>query len=750
MKVIVNNKNKKIPQELVELCKNEILARIFYNRGIKTASELEQYLNYEKYKPYNPEEFPDINIACEIVKNAIDNDEKISVYGDYDVDGITATSILVLSLRKLGGNISYHVPDRFSEGYGMNIEVVKSLYEQGVTTIITCDCGISNFDEIKYAKDLGMKVVLTDHHTIGESLPEADVIINPKLLPVGHPARDISGCTMAYFFIKALYLYINKELEDDCIDLVALSIISDVMPLKNENRYLFNLGFNKLKKAVRPGIRALLNCVNSTDLTVEDIGFQLTPRLNAVGRMDTAKKAVELFLTEDEKSANLLAEEIDRFNTDRKNIQNDIYVEAKEIVETKKKNKKILILYGENWHHGILGIVAGKICEEYKKPCIILSQNENGLISGSARSTEQLNIYDALSKFSEYLTKFGGHSQAAGLSLEEKNLDKFIQELENYTDIYLAEEYEEVITVDAILPFSDIDEDLLIALALGEPYGEAFPAPRFVTADVKILREAINKGTHHFMTLIDSSKKEIGTTLWNYGPESLIDKKCTVIYDIYKDTYNGRNEIKLKIQNIVFDPVEIEDAKVSFIDRREYDILDIIKEFKNTTIFYEGPLVFKPDLPIINSKCDVKISTLVLYSLPKSNKILSELIERTCPEQVVLNYTYLPSYDFVKFQKLFMGVIKNAVMNNNGMINIEDFAQIVQVDEEFIITFSKFLASCNYITVNFMEDGKVKYEIINGKKTAGDNYLANITTRYLAEKSEYVKYMLKMPICAKT
>ena len=748
MKIIVNNKNKKIPKELIDVCGNEVLARVLYNRGIKSVGDLEKCMNYKSYIPYDPRTFPNIEKGLEIIKKAIDNKEKIAIYGDYDVDGITATTVLITNLRKLGLEVIYHIPDRFSEGYGMNIEVVENFYEQGVNTIITCDCGISNFDEIKRAKELNMKVILTDHHTIGERLPEADIVINPKLLPENHPARNTSGCTTAYFFIKALYSYLNKEMEDDPIDLVALSIISDVMPLKDENRYLFNLGFSKLKLGQRLGIRALLNHIRSEELSVEDIAFQIVPRLNAVGRMDTANTAVKLFLAEDISEANIIAEEIDRFNTDRKNIQKDIYNEAREIVESKKKNKKIFILYGEGWHHGILGIVAGKICEEYKKPCIILSRNEDGTISGSARSTEQLNIYDTLSKFSNYLLKFGGHSEAAGLSLEFEKLDEFSKELENYADIYMPDDYEEIITVDAILPFSEINEELRLALLKGEPYGEAFPCPKFVTTKVKVMSESIVKGTHHFMTLVDESKKEIGTTLWNYGEETLAGKECTVIYDIYKDTYNGRDEIKIRASNIIFENVEIEEIKADFEDRRGIKIEDILKEFKNTTIFYEGPIMYKPNLPTVDSGYNEKISTLVLYSLPKSNRILSELIENTCPDRVILNYEYLPIYDFSRFQKMFMGVIKNAVATNSGVIGISEFGKIMQVDEEFIITFSKFLASYGCIEIASLADDSIIYNIIT-KKMDGYNFLANIVTRYLVEKSEYVKYMLKLPICDK-
>ena len=526
-------------------------------------------------------------------------------------------------------------------------------------------------------------------------------------------------------------------MEDNYLDLVALSIISDVIPLKDESRFLFQKGFDELKNPKRIGLKALMKLINVEDINVEDIGFQITPRLNAVGRMDTARTAVELFLTDNEIVANSLAAEIDRFNTDRKNVQNEIYTKAKEIVETEKKNKKVLILFGDNWHHGILGIVAGKICEEYKKPCIILSTNENGDVVGSARSTEHLNIYEALTKFSEYLIKFGGHSQAAGLSLKYKNLDGFIKAFEDYADIYLSDEYEETAFVDYMLPFDMISEDLLDALALGEPYGEAFLPPKFVTPKVKI------------MTLVDSTKKEIGTTLWNYGDEELLGRECTIIYDIYKDTYNGRNEIKIKIEEILFEDVEIVENKIKWIDRRNIDIAEVIKEYKDSVIFYEGPKMFKPNLPVVTYKYDEKISTLILYSVPKSNKILRELIENTCANQVILNYSYIPKFDVLSFQKIFMGTIKNIVNNSDGKINILEFSEILQVDEEFIITYSRLLEDYGYIGFKMLEDGELKYSMITNKKGKSNEYLANITTRYLKEKEEYIKYMVNSPVCDK-
>lgn len=742
MKIKIDNKNKKVPKDLLEACgRNEILAKVLYNRGIHSLSDFKKTITCEEYIPYNPMEFEPVIEACKLISEALINKDKIAVYGDYDVDGITATSILVLGLKKLNADVIYHVPDRFAEGYGMNIDVVEQLYKKGTKAIITCDCGIANIDEVARAKELGMKVIVTDHHTIGEIIPNADVVINYKLLPEGNSVRDISGCATAYSLIKALYEYLGQELKDNYLDLVALSIVSDVIPLRGESRYIFKEGMKELKSPKRLGLKALMDIINLEELTIEDISFQITPRLNAVGRMASARIAVELFLADNEEKARDLALEIDRCNTDRKNIQNDIYNEAKELVETEKKNKKILILFGEHWHHGVIGIVAGKICEEYKKPCIMLSMTENGDVVGSARSTEQLNIYDTLSIFSQYLLKFGGHSGAAGLSLKFENLLKFTQALEDYADIYLGEDYSETVLVDCALPFDMVTEELLDGLKLGEPYGERFLPPKFVAPKVKILRETINKGTHHFMTLVDDTKHEVGTTLWNYGPDELLNKECTIVYDIYKDTYNGRNEVKIRIQDILFDKVEIVEDKIKFVDRRNVEISEILTEFKDCSIFYEGPVVFKPNFPVINRHHIDKVKNLVLYSLPQSNKVLNELLENTCPDCVIINYSYTPKYGKLDFQKMFMGVIKNISNNSNGVIKVEDFSDIMQTDSEFIITYSKLLADFGYFDFSWDND-KLKYVIklkMDKKKNA---YLENISTRYLKEKEEYVKYMV--------
>lgn len=746
MKIIVKNQKEKVSKELIDLCHgNEILAKIFFNRGIRTKEDFENQINNDKYIPFEPLNFPKMDLACSIIRESINSNEKIAVYGDYDVDGVTATSILVSALSSFGANVVYHVPDRFSEGYGMNLEVVRKMYDEGVKLIITCDCGIANFDEIKLAKELNMRVVLTDHHTIGDELPRADVIINPKLLPEGHKIRYVSGCAVAFFVVQALSKVLGKE-TDDYSDLVALSIIADVIPLRDEGRFLFKKGLPKLLSGERVGLGALINLIPQPVKTAEDIGFQISPRINAVGRLASAKIAVELFLTKDKEKAKELATEIDRYNTDRKNIQTAIYDQAVIQVEEKKKNKKILVLYNESWHHGVLGIVAGKISEEYCKPCIILSLTEDGSsIVGSARSTANVNIYETLKIMSEDLIKFGGHAQAAGLSLKPHNLEKFTSDIETYADLYIDGSIEESVFVDMILPFSMINEDLLEELKLGEPYGMDFEAPVFVSENVRIQNDVINGNKHHFLTLMDSSKTTIGCTLWNFGPDSVLNKDCTIVYSIYKDMYKERNEIKIKPEKLIFDKVDLSDNISLLIDRRNVPVEEVIKEFKGAAVFYEGPVTYKPNLPVIGSDFDEKIGTLILYSLPRSNTILKRLMEKSCPDKIVINYSYLPNYNIETFGRMFLGLIKNAVDNYGGVLSVPKIAKTMLIEEEFVYTFCSFLKNRGMIEFNMISVQEIKFEIKRAPEKS-DSTLYQTVVKYLKEKEDYAKYAMETVI----
>ena len=524
IKVNILNEKAVIPKEVLDACGgDELIARIFYNRGFKNPAIITQMLNEHLYKPTRTEEFPNMKRAVDRISKAIAREEKICVYGDYDVDGVTSTVTLVECLSFFTPSVIYHVPDRFTEGYGMNEDVVIELSQKGVSLIITCDCGISNMSEIAVAKQLGMDVILTDHHNIPDEFPPADVILNPKLLDEGHRARNISGCGMAYFLCLALLE--SKGLQEkasDFLDLLALSLIADVVSLNGENRYLLKKALPVLFNTKRTGLKELLNIAekNGRLESEEAIAFQIAPRINAAGRMETARIPVELMLCKDADRAREMAEKIDLLNIERKRVQQLIIDKAVEMVETKKKNKTILVLFNEFWHHGIIGIAAGRICELYRKPTILLSLKEDGnTVVGSARSIEEINIYELIKSCSRKLLKFGGHSQAAGLSLKKDDLDDFTREIETAAEnkYYIKDQIS--VDVDMELKIERVTDELYARIESAGPYGEGFEAPQFYTREIRVVSDRKTEN-HHIMVLEDQSQNRISAVKW-FEPRSL-------------------------------------------------------------------------------------------------------------------------------------------------------------------------------------------------------------------------------------
>lgn len=743
MKILLKNYNVKTPHELIEACNgNEFLARLLFNRGINTYEKALEILDETKYLPFEILDFPHIDKAVEIILNSIQDNEKILVYGDYDVDGVTATTVLTDGLKKIDADVIYHVPDRFSEGYGMNMEVINGLEHENVKLIVTCDCGISNFDEIDQAKKMGMKVVLTDHHTIGEKLPNADIIINPQLLEEGHKARNISGCAVAFYVIKAIYKRLGKEkLADNYLDLVALSLLADVVPLIDESRYLLKKGLPYLYNSERIGMKALLEQIGKPIESVEDISFQIAPRINAAGRMASATIPVEMFLTDDIEKAKEYAAEIETYNTDRKNIQKEIFEVANKIVEEDKKNKKILVIFGEAWHHGVTGIVAGKICELYRRPTIILTTTDDGEnVVGSARSTEKVNIYEVLSKHKEYLTKFGGHSGAAGLSLSKDNLANFTKAIEQYADIYFEEVLDEKVYADISLNIADISEETLSLISKLEPYGEAFLSPLFCSKDTNIISDTIKGAGHHFMVIEDKAGDHINAVKWNSGMDSYQKQHVDLLYTVYKDTFNGNNEIKLKIEEIA-DYFDESQEHIKYVNGIGRNIEEILTEYQHSEIYYQGPDKYKPDLLTKTLDNIEECEVLILYSVPKNKEILKQLIKKTNASTVVTNYSYVPTYSLYEFEKMFLGNVKYLINNKKGITNIEKMANMLNIDEDFLLVFCEYMTKKGYI-----EFTKAEKNIIfnkGNKKELIDKRLEETVKRYLLDKEAYVEFILK-------
>lgn len=475
------------------------LACLIRNRDVIGEEAVDRYLNGTISDLYDGMLMKDMDKAIDILKEKILEDKKIRVIGDYDIDGVNATYILLEGLERLGADVDSDIPDRISDGYGLNRHLVERAYEAGVDTLITCDNGIAAADEIAYGKEMGMTVIVTDHHEVpfdeqdGEKryrIPPADAVMDPKQPDCLYPFKGLCGAAVAYKLMEALWESMGKDSADldDLIENVAIATIGDVMDLEDENRIFVKEGLQMLRRTKNPGLKALIECtgIDKNSLNSYHIGFVLGPCINASGRLDTAKRALELLRAGTQKEADILAGDLKALNDSRKDITEEAVKQAEEQVETTTISKdKVLVVYLPDCHESLAGIVAGRIRENYYKPVFVLTDTEEG-VKGSGRSIDGYHMYEELNKCKELLTKFGGHRLAAGLSLPKENVGKF-REMLNKNCTLTEEEMKEKVTIDMEMPFGCVTEGLVKELELLEPFGKGNTKPVFAARDVTLL-----------------------------------------------------------------------------------------------------------------------------------------------------------------------------------------------------------------------------------------------------------------------
>ena len=472
------------------------LACLIRNRDVIGEEAVDRYLNGTISDLYDGMLMKDMDKAIDILKEKILEDKKIRVIGDYDIDGVNATYILLEGLERLGADVDSDIPDRISDGYGLNRHLVERAYEAGVDTLITCDNGIAAADEIAYGKEMGMTVIVTDHHEVpfdeqdGEKryrIPSADAVMDPKQPDCLYPFKGLCGAAVAYKLMEALWESMGKDSADldDLIENVAIATIGDVMDLEDENRIFVKEGLQMLRRTKNPGLKALIECtgIDKNSLNSYHIGFVLGPCINASGRLDTAKRALELLRAGTQKEADILAGDLKALNDSRKDMTEEAVKQAEEQVETTTISKdKVLVVYLPDCHESLAGIVAGRIRENYYKPVFVLTDAE---VKGSGRSIDGYHMYEELNKCKELLTKFGGHRLAAGLSLPKENVGKF-REMLNKNCTLTEEEMKEKVTIDMEMPFGCVTEGLVKELELLEPFGKGNTKPVFAARDVTL------------------------------------------------------------------------------------------------------------------------------------------------------------------------------------------------------------------------------------------------------------------------
>ena len=544
-----------------------VIARIIRNRDITGDEAIEEYLNGTLADIPSWKLLKDIDKAVEIISGKIDAGTKMRIIGDYDIDGVTATYILLKGFKRLGANVDTYIPDRVADGYGIHDHLIKKAMEDGIDTIVTCDNGISASSQITYAKELGMTVVVTDHHEVpftdteeGRTyiLPPADAIINPKQADCTYPNKNICGAVVAMKLVFALYekYRLPEEEKEDFLEPAAIATVGDIMDLQGENRILVKEGLARLPFTKNKGLKALIRAIGLEDqkITSYDIGFRLGPCINASGRLDTAMRSLALLQSEDEEEAAKLAGDLKALNDSRKALTEKGTEKAYKLIESSNlKNDRVMVVFLPECHESLAGIIAGRIREKYHKPTFVLTRGEESL-KGSGRSTENYSMYEELVKCDSLLVQYGGHPMAAGLSIEEENVEKFRQTLNDNCTL-TEEDMIPKIVIDVPMPISYINEELVEQLSILEPFGKGNTKPLFAQKNLRVLKVEIYGKTQNTvkLQLRDPSGAVMDGLYWGEAKEfadfARSHETISVTYYPRINSYMGRESLQIVIQN---------------------------------------------------------------------------------------------------------------------------------------------------------------------------------------------------------
>ena len=535
---------------------NKLLATILSNRGIIEEKQIKKFLDPKRTDFYNPFLMPDMESAVNRILKAIENNEKIIIYGDYDVDGITSVTVLKSFFQDRGIHVDEYIPNRLNEGYGLNKTAIEKISKQKYMLMITVDCGISAIEEIDYANQLGIETIVTDHHEQGNELPKALAVVDAKRKDNKYPCRNLAGVGVVFKLIQALSIKLNLDEKEylKYLDIVCVGTISDIVPLEDENRVIVKLGLKLVSQTRNLGLREILKLSGYQQIDSTTISFGVAPRINACGRMGHQEDALKLFTSKDINEVIKLAEKLNEYNKERQDIEKNIYNEAIEIIDKDDLDKKnTIVVMGKNWHHGVIGIVSSKITELYFKPSILLCE-EDDYGKGSGRSIPGFDLYKALTECKDTIDKFGGHSMAVGINVKKEQFNEFRNKLEEIAKEQHIEEIVPILNIDAQVELDEINKDMVNSLKELEPYGEGNKMPIFAFKNLRIDSiRALSEGKHLKLTLKDKKNivNAIGFNLGYLSSEYKIGDKIDVVGNLEINSFNGVDNLQINIKDIM-------------------------------------------------------------------------------------------------------------------------------------------------------------------------------------------------------
>lgn len=553
-----------VAQLSAELGIDPVLASLLVTRGVHTFEEARSFFRPSLSALHDPFLMKDMDLAVARLEKAVASQEKILVYGDYDVDGTTAVALVYSFIRRLTSSVDFYIPDRYDEGYGVSKKGIDWASDNGFTLIITLDCGIKAIDKVKYAADKGIDLIICDHHLPEEEIPAAAAVLDPKREDCTYPFDDLSGCGVGFKLVQAYSQKNGLPFESllPLLDLLVVSIASDLVTVVGENRVLAHFGLKRLNEEPRIGLQAMINLANLEQghVTIDDIVFKIGPRINAAGRMESGRLAVELLTAETEEAAVTIGSQINDNNNERKSIDREITKAALDMVQdgTCCASENAVIVYGPDWNKGVVGIVASRLVEAYYKPAFVLTKS-NGFVTGSARSVRGFDLYEAISSCADLLENYGGHIYAAGLTLREENLPEFVRRIDKYVGEHISDEMATpIIDVDSEINFSQITPKFFRILKQFQPFGPGNSAPVFLTKNVYDDgngRKVGPGGQHLKLELIQESQPYHQISAIAFNMASLFEhirngNPIDICYSVVENYYRGNSTIQLRIKDM--------------------------------------------------------------------------------------------------------------------------------------------------------------------------------------------------------
>ena len=721
----INNENFLMQLEKYNISKN--IAKILDSRGIHDISEVKKFFSDDYEEGYDPFLMHDMKRAVDRINDAIENEEKILVYGDYDADGITSTVLLVETLISLGANVSSYIPNRFDEGYGPNKEAFTKIIESGITLIITVDNGIAGVEEVNLANELGCDVIITDHHKIQDVIPSAYAVIHPEHPDGNYPFGKLAGVGVAFKLAHALL----EIFPDFLLDLVAIGTIADMVSLTDENRIFVKQGLELINEDPRIGIKMLLELSGITSKVDEQtIGFYIAPKLNSIGRMSSAKLGLSFLMAEDVYDAKILAEKIEEYNIQRKSVTEDIVKDIiSKIENSDKKNKDVIMIYGD-YHEGVLGIVASNIVERYQRPVLIMT-NKDGILKGSARSIFDFNIYTAINKIGDKFIAYGGHTLAAGFSFEENNFETIEEELnKDFAEYKNTNELKSTKTIDIVTSLEEMSYQFLNSLDALKPYGMDFEKPTILLENSKILDKAYFGTEKQYMRLTIAD--EVGSlecisfkensAFNSIEKNDIIDLLCT----LDKNNFNGRTKLQAHIIDMGIKEFLFEDLRgTSFnIDNIPNNCLKLSKHLENK----ENNFYSYKDLADI----DETFKNIYLLDIPQNREQVEKLLELkpkkiylVCSESKVMSDIY--KIDKNRLIKLFNLLINSSNKQINISQHLDSILKVLVTNVDSLKIMIQIFQELNLVTV---ENNTIilnpDYEIVDLIKSSSFVRMENI------------------------